>query len=156
MNKLITYFLEQHFRDHDTFDLNQLHRVFRYLKKECKIDILGKDSEVFVNAISNVDKDIIEIYRRINPLEEDNQYTIFLKKCTTIKDLLMVSRTPEVTRQIQNTREMACNFHDLTMEFFETIIANKLPYDILKIYQCYNIFEAEKMHHLWKGGSGNN
>ena len=46
MNESLQYFLEQHFCDHDTFDLNQLHRVFKYLTQECNIDIFGKDESI--------------------------------------------------------------------------------------------------------------
>ena len=142
MNESLQYFLEQHFCDHDTFDLNQLHRVFKYLTQECNIDIFGKDEKVFVNALNNVDEDIIEIYRRMNPLDEDNHYTTFLKKCSTIKDLFTVSRTLEITKQIQDKRGIDCNYHNLTMELFDAITSNRLRYDIVKIHQCYKIFIA--------------
>ena len=150
MNESLEYFLQQHFCDHEEFDLNQLHRVFKYLTQECNVDIFGKDEEVFVNALNNVDEDIIEIYRRINPLEEDNPYTTFLKKCTTIKDLFMVSRTLEIEKQIQDKRGIDCNYHNLTMELFDAITSNRLRYDIVKIHQCYKeVFIASKMH-VWK------
>ena len=149
MNESLQYFLEQHFCDHDTFDLNQLHRVIKYLTQECNIDIFGKDEKVFVNALNNVDEDIIEIYRRMNPLDEDNHYRTFLKKCSTIKDLFTVSRTLEITKQIQDKRGIDCNYHNLTMELFDAITSNRLRYDIVKIHQCYKIFIASNMH-VWK------
>jgi|TARA_Y100001951_G_C11128379_1_gene176807 hypothetical protein len=115
--------------------------VFKYLTQECNIDIFGEDEEVFVNALNNVHSDIIEIYRRINPLEKTNEYTIFLKKCSSIKDLFLVSRAKEIENQIQKTRGLDCNYHNLTMELFEKIAAisevYRLKLDILKIHQDY-------------------
>jgi hypothetical protein len=115
----------------------KIHRVFEYLTQECNIDIFGKDEEVFVNALNKEHSAIIEIYRRINPLGKDNEYTRFLNACTTIKDLFLVSKTNEIEKQIQKTRGLDCNYHNLTMEIFEAIVANRLKLDVLKIYQDY-------------------
>lgn len=127
----------------------KIRRVFRYLTQECNIDIFGKDEEVFVNALNNVHSDIIEIYRRINPLEEINEYTKFLKNWSNIKDLFLVSRAIEIEKQIQKTRGLSCNYHNLTMELFETIVANRLKLDILKMHQDYKLLISKKIN-VWK------